>query len=470
MKEQPLRKYLDQFLEQNPSHWEWETKGQCAWANKDFIKWLELEGWTPGELDATRMRRFIKHMLKNEFNPQRRWKTRMSVFRFLKWLHSQDYPMKDPAELLPYQKPRSELIQVALPKTANQFLEFIGTRVKSSTVMGYRTACKHFHRFLEVERIDLKSINRDHMEKFFKFLMDLQQKPSTRLGNLIVIRVYLNWLKEKKLISGQPLKILKTQDYPRVPEYLPRPLPPDVDQLIQKRLADSKDILHRGLLLMRWTGVRIGELSKLSYECVHCDIHGHKFLKVPLGKLDNERLVPLDDKAVKLIQLIKRQTRTKFHHDPPYLLSQKTLKPPDTHILMNAFREIYEDIKTETPIVSHRLRHTYATELLSAGMNICALKEALGHRDIKMTLRYAAVTQEKVRIEYFSALKRMKEGFPDEESLFEPKDESKNYNVILSDLVLQLKKNAFKKGISQNQLLHLIKRVRRLKDDIKRII
>jgi len=87
-----------------------------------------------------------------------------------------------------------------------------------------------------------------------------------------------------------------------------------------------------------------------------------------------------------------------------------------------------------------------------------------------MTLRYAAITQEKLRSEYFSALKRMKEGLPSEESLFEQKDDAKNYNVILSDLILQLKKNATKKGISQNQLLHLTKRVRRLKDDIKSII
>jgi hypothetical protein len=193
-------------------------------------------------------------------------------------------------------------------------------------------------------------------------------------------------------------------------------------------------------------------------------------MKVPLGKLDNERLVPLDEKAVKLIGLIKKQTRARFHHDPPYLLSEKTLKPPATYLIMNALREVCEGLKTDTPIVSHRLRHTYATELLSAGMNICALKEALGHRDIKMTLRYAAVTQEKVRSEYFQALKRMKEGSPAEEALFGSTANDQDYNVMLSDLISKLKKNAPKAGVSSNKLEHIIKRVRRLKDDIQSII
>lgn len=470
MKEQPLRKLLDQFLEQNSRQWAWETKGNCAYAIKFFIRWLEMENWTPKDLDAVRMRRFIKYMVKQEIHHERRWRIRMSVFRFLKWLHSQDYPMRVPEELLPYQKPRSDLINVELPKIAEQFLEVMSTRMKPSTVNTYKTGCKHFYHFMEVEGIGIRSINREYMEKYFKFLVDLQQGPSTRLTNILTARTYLTWLKERKEIAVEPIKMVTAFDYPRVPNYLPRPLPPSVDQLIQRRLAKSKDILHRALLLMRWTGIRIGELSTLSYECVHSDIHGHKFLKVPLGKLNNERLVPVDDKTLKLITLIKRQTRSKFYHDPPYLLSEKTLKPPPTYVLMNAFREIYEDIKTDTPIVSHRLRHTYATELLSAGMNICALKEALGHTDIKMTLRYAAVTQEKVRTEYFSALKRMKEALPTEESLLEKKEDTKNYNLILSDLVRHLQKNGINKGISQKQLLHLVKRVRRLKEDIKKII
>lgn len=53
------------------------------------------------------------------------------------------------------------------------------------------------------------------------------------------------------------------------------------------------------------------------------------------------------------------------------------------------------------------MRHSYATSLLSAGVSITTLKTLLGHHDIKMTLNYAAVTQETVRNEYFTALSKI---------------------------------------------------------------
>jgi site-specific recombinase XerD len=308
------------------------------------------------------------------------------------------------------------------------------------------------------------------MEQYFKFLVDNKQQQSTRLGNLVHIRIYLEWLKERKLISCKPRDMVRSIDFPKVPDYLPRPLPPAIDQLIQKRLAKSEDRFHRALLLMRWTGIRIGELRLLSFDCIKTDIHGHKFLKVPLGKLNNERLVPLDEKTVRLIKTIQGQTSGLVNQQPDFLLAEKTLKPPRTYLLMTAFREIYEDIKTEEPIVSHRLRHTYATELLSAGMNICALKEILGHRDINMTLRYAAVTQEKVRNEYFAALTRMKTGFPVDDLPAETNQVENDYEVLLSDLVLKLKKRAPVKGLSTNKLLHLTKRINRLKKDVQTIL
>jgi hypothetical protein len=136
---------------------------------------------------------------------------------------------------------------------------------------------------------------------------------------------------------------------------------------------------------------------------------------------------------------------------------------------MHAFKEIHESIKKDDPIVSHRLRHTYATELLSAGMNICALKEILGHHDINMTLRYAAVTQEKVRIEYFAALERMKNNFSVDVSPT-PKQEGTDYNLIFFDLSLELRKRAPIKGFSNNKVNHLIKRVNRLKKEVQNIL
>ncbi len=55
----------------------------------------------------------------------------------------------------------------------------------------------------------------------------------------------------------------------------------------------------------------------------------------------------------------------------------------------------------------HRLRHTYATMMLRSGISLAALKEILGHRDIKMTMRYVQVTQADLQREYLLARQKM---------------------------------------------------------------
>ncbi len=57
----------------------------------------------------------------------------------------------------------------------------------------------------------------------------------------------------------------------------------------------------------------------------------------------------------------------------------------------------------------HRLRHTYATELLRAGMRLTVLMKLLGHRTIAMTLRYAALTGMDVQRAYAEAMDVVKE-------------------------------------------------------------
>jgi len=55
----------------------------------------------------------------------------------------------------------------------------------------------------------------------------------------------------------------------------------------------------------------------------------------------------------------------------------------------------------------HQLRHTFATALLRAGFSLSALKDVLGHRDIRMTLGYVQVTQNDLQREYHQARQKM---------------------------------------------------------------
>jgi integrase len=58
----------------------------------------------------------------------------------------------------------------------------------------------------------------------------------------------------------------------------------------------------------------------------------------------------------------------------------------------------------------HSLRHTFASELLNAGMRLECLQLLLGHRDIEMTRRYARLTDKSREEEYFRAMAIIEQG------------------------------------------------------------
>ena len=58
----------------------------------------------------------------------------------------------------------------------------------------------------------------------------------------------------------------------------------------------------------------------------------------------------------------------------------------------------------------HSLRHTFATDMLNAGMRVEVLQQLLGHQEIEMTMRYARITDLTREHEYFKAMDRIEQG------------------------------------------------------------
>jgi site-specific recombinase XerD len=259
------------------------------------------------------------------------------------------------------------------------------------------------HEWLADARIKLEGLERPQMEQWLLALNDRGLHPSTRQSMLLKVRCYLRWLYERDELKRHPDDLIRSNDLPKLPSYLPRPLAPKADVELQKRLEEAGGRLHRGLLLMRHTGLRIGELMALELDCVRVDSNDNRFLKVPLGKLNNERLVPVAEKTYQLI----RSLQATGWRPRQYLVENARGERPTYGQLREALREVSDGLEDDKPITSHRLRHTYATTLLNGGMSLVGVMKLLGHRDYRMTLRYTAITQELVGREYFEALSRL---------------------------------------------------------------
>ena len=218
--------------------------------------------------------------------------------------------------------------------------------------------------------------------------------------------------------AAQPKRrLVFLSDLPQLPEPMPRALPPSKDQALMAAVAKLEDPFARtGLMVLRATGMRVGELLDLELDCVvNFGTHG-TWLKVPLGKLATERMVPLDASAVAVIDawIGARGEQRALPH-------ARTGRPADFVFMergrrISAFRltkgldmaaaaaGLTRPDGSHVHLTPHVLRHTFGTSLINAGISLPALMSLMGHVKPEMTLRYARLTSATVRMAYDAAM------------------------------------------------------------------
>jgi site-specific recombinase XerD len=325
-----------------------------------------------------------------------------------------------------------------LPETAKQFIDTLRPVLKSTTCNGYNSALRDFHRRLETEKLALQDIDRRFAERWIASLANRGLSPPTRKQMILSVRRYLFWLAERGDFNGNPDALLRIEDLPKIPSYLPRPFPPEIDIELQRRFRNADTVYGLALFLMRRTGMRIGELVRLEPQCISEDLSGNVFIKVPLGKLDNERLVPLDTEA----QQVAEQLRNLCPNNASFLIEPDISRNSVVYRICRTLAETAKGLDISGPVVSHRLRHTYATQLLNAGMSLVGIMKLLGHRSIRMTMRYAAITQETVVKDYFKAMNAISSRYtlPENSSAIIPSD-TPDPDRMLRDVISYLRNN-----------------------------
>jgi integrase len=197
--------------------------------------------------------------------------------------------------------------------------------------------------------------------------------------------------------------LLRREDIPRVPRRLPRALTPLQDQALQKELLRRNDLGGNVFLLLRHTGMRIGEAGDLAFDCLHAGGKHQWAIHVPLGKLKTERMVPVDSFVCELVQRLRF-----FRSLDPLPPDGRLLARPRSKItLLKKLRYYLHEVSVaagiSSRIVPHQLRHTYATEMLRSGVSFPALMKLLGHTLSNMTMLYLDVALPDLQREFEQA-------------------------------------------------------------------
>jgi site-specific recombinase XerD len=450
-KVQPLTPFAAEFLLLEP---------KAKAVVRQFDAWLRASCRPIRQLEAAEIEQFLQRLAKVAgADVRRQGAARSRVLKYFDWLHARDLLRFDPRTAWP----RSNF---PLPPQAQRFLDLLAPTHSPVTVGKYRTHLRQFHIWLEANGRAVAGIDREKVESWLQWLNARGLAACTRVQSIQNVRAYIEWLEDERILPEPPHELIRGSDLPKLPKYLPRPIPPDVDAALQRRLKASRCTYQLGLLLMRRTGLRVGELANLPFNCVHTDHAGNSLLKVPLGKLATERLVPLDPKTIKLVRKLRREG--------PRRRTLLIVTPSSQKVRYDIFREALNTacrgLTFAEPMTTHRLRHTYATSLLAAGMSLPSVMRLLGHTDYRMTLRYAAITDSTVFTEFTAALERTAARYPTIRSPHRPAPAPLQPLAMLRDVIRHVKALAADSDLDSRLTKNLLQRLRRLHADLRKTI
>ena len=374
-----------------------------------FHRWIDHHHIALVRVKKSDVKKFFEKLERKDHKQSYLKGLRMQLSLYFDWLADKGLLKCDFSGVLPI--PRGTRAKNLTPVACAYLTELAAVR-SPKTISSYKSTIAVFHTFLISRGVTIQNVMRADMLIWLQGLYARGLKPTSRQHFIIDVRLYLCWLHQNGHIDQDPHSLIQMKDLPKRPKLLPRPFPPEIDAEIMRRLETAHDIYARGLLLMRLTGIRVGELHALPFDCTLRDFNGKVSLKVPLGKLNSERLVPIDQRVVDIINIIQGLSqdysiRAGKGWKCKYLITDPTGKPPYYSRFGSTLKSIARGLETAEPIVTHRLRHTYATSLLNAGMSIFAVMRLLGHTNITTTLIYAAVTMDLVQREYSTAQARL---------------------------------------------------------------
>jgi site-specific recombinase XerD len=193
---------------------------------------------------------------------------------------------------------------------------------------------------------------------------------NTMIGTL---RTFYEYLMEEELVQGNPiLKNLRVREEPRYPS----PLNDEEKHIIIKSWESKEEHIRLAFKTILATGIRVSEAAKLTKKDVRME-QNRVVLSIKKAKGGKSRKAPVvnPDTAMELYSYAQSVPE----EEPLFRVAAWTLQG---HA---------ERLKNTTGIhfYTHRLRHTYATELLARDIRLDIIQRVMGHADITTTRKYA---------------------------------------------------------------------------------
>jgi integrase/recombinase XerC len=283
------------------------------------------------------------------------------------------------------------------------FLKYIKyeKRCSDHTTTAYGIDMKQFEEYLS-KSYDLNQPELANFQMIRSWIVSMvEMKIENRSVNrkIATLRTFYKFLLQKKVIEKDPMlkiSVLKTQK--NIPAFVREK---ELDNLLDEvefpdDFAGVRDKLI--LELLYGTGMRLSELIELKER----DIDFYSRTVKVLGKRNKERIIPINQPLVKLIQDYQNFKNSEgLMHE--YLIVSDKGNQAYPVMIQRVTKKYLSLVTTLTKKSPHILRHSYATHLLNNGADLTAIKDLLGHASLSATQVYTHNSMEKIKKIYQQA-------------------------------------------------------------------
>jgi integrase len=228
--------------------------------------------------------------------------------------------------------------------------------------------------------------------------------PSTLNVNLYAFVGWCRFALEEGLPVPPPLLHFKALP---LPARLPRPLTDEqvrqLEQCIQTTLAESPRLFQhqQALMDLAWfyllwhCGLRVGEVQRLRVSDIDL---AKRQVFIHLTKERKDRVIYISETTA---QALQQHLTSRPDRDSTYVFTYRsrlvTIRTIERRLLIYGQR-------IRLSVTPHRLRHTFASQMLAAGMPITSLQRYLGHEHLDTTMLYAQVSDPMLQQDYYRGI------------------------------------------------------------------
>lgn len=286
------------------------------------------------------------------------------------------------------------------------FVEYLQIERNASpyTIEYYQNDLDDFSSFLKLETMEkLSDIDHRVIRLYLTNLYERQLSRRSVSRKISALRSYFRFLEREKIVNNNPFAVISLpKAEKRIPDFLYK------EEL--SRLFEVNDLTtplgQRNQVLIEIlyaTGIRVGECQKIQLTDIDPMI-GSLYIQ---GKGNKDRYVLFGEFAKEALEKYINDGREKLlqKHEKPsdYLFLNSRGDPLTTRGIRGILNKMVEKSALTVKVNPHKLRHTFATHMLSEGADLRTVQELLGHENLSSTQIYTHVTKDHLRNVYMQS-------------------------------------------------------------------